>query len=402
MAALNVCSLFRKLDEIVILLQSSEIDVLCLNETWLNESIDDVDLMIPGYTFIRNDRGNMGIRTGGEGGTMIYMQDNRAFQPLPEWNLVSPEVEWCWTKLLLKGTRPTYICSVYRPPDGNIQGFLELLESKVLDIYNEGISDIIILGDCNIDLAKRGCPKSREYKNYITNCGLTQIITDYTRVTLYTKTTIDHIITNREDLYHTLKVLDLGISDHHLIYTNRKKQKLPRTISYINCRSYRNFIDKGYQADIDQIDWSQLYVIENANRAAELFASEILKVVDSHAPFIRLKLRDHGPAWLNYDVLSPIDGRKYHSRNFNQCPCREHLYKEGDRTDPSNYRPISILPAAGKILERVAHNQLYAYCQRLDIFTPCQSGFRKAHSTTTIVCQVLSWRMKNSLYSINI
>ena len=52
MADLNVCSLFRKLDEIVIMLQSSNIDVLCLNETWLNDSIDNIDLGIPGYTFI--------------------------------------------------------------------------------------------------------------------------------------------------------------------------------------------------------------------------------------------------------------------------------------------------------------------------------------------------------------
>ncbi len=127
MAALNICSLFRKLDEIVIMLQSSNIDVLCLNETWLNDTIDSIDLEIPGYTFIRNDQGNRGNRTGGGGGTMIYMQDSRSFQPHPEWNLLSPEVEWCWTKLLLKGTRPTFICSIYRPPDGDLQCFFRII-----------------------------------------------------------------------------------------------------------------------------------------------------------------------------------------------------------------------------------------------------------------------------------
>ena len=33
--------------------------------------------------------------------------------------------------------------------------------------------------------------------------------------------------------------------------------------------------------------------------AAELFARELLKVVDVHAPFICMKLRDNGPACLN-------------------------------------------------------------------------------------------------------
>ncbi len=109
------------------------------------------------------------------------------------------------------------------------------------------------------------------------------------------------------------------------MYTNRKKQKPTHTISYIQCRSDRKFNDKDYQTDIDSVDWLKLYVIENVIKAAELFASKILNVVDIHVPFIRFKLWDHGPAWLNYDILSHIDERKYHSRNFNQCPCHEHL-----------------------------------------------------------------------------
>ncbi len=59
------------------------------------------------------------------------------------------------------------------------------------------------------------------------------------------------------------------------------------------------------------------------------------------------------------------------------------LYKEGDRSDPSNYRHITILPAVGKLCERVAHSQLYGYCQDHNIISEGQSGFRKRHSTTS-------------------
>lgn len=51
-------------------------------------------------------------------------------------------------------------------------------------------------------------------------------------------------------------------------------------------------------------------------------------------------------------------------------------------------RPISILPAMSKILERVMHQQLTKYLNVCDILPANQSGFRKSHSTTTALMQV--------------
>lgn len=48
-----------------------------------------------------------------------------------------------------------------------------------------------------------------------------------------------------------------------------------------------------------------------------------------------------------------------------------------------NYRPISILPTASKLLEKAVHAQLYSYLSQHKILSPYQCGFRKAHSTET-------------------
>ena len=37
------------------------------------------------------------------------------------------------------------------------------------------------------------------------------------------------------------------------------------------------------------------------------------------------------------------------------------LFKSGNMSSPTNYRPISILPTLGKLLERIIHDQLYHY-----------------------------------------
>ena len=37
------------------------------------------------------------------------------------------------------------------------------------------------------------------------------------------------------------------------------------------------------------------------------------------------------------------------------------IHKSGDTSDPTNYRPISILPILSKVLERLVFNQVYDY-----------------------------------------
>ena len=65
------------------------------------------------------------------------------------------------------------------------------------------------------------------------------------------------------------------------------------------------------------------------------------------------------------------------------------IFKDGDRSDLRNYRPISVLPTISKLFERVAHSQLSAYLNRYAILTKSQFGFRKNHSTETCCLSML-------------
>ena len=57
------------------------------------------------------------------------------------------------------------------------------------------------------------------------------------------------------------------------------------------------------------------------------------------------------------------------------------IFKEGKKTDPSNYRPISLLPSISKNIEGVIHDQTNAFLSDEDILYKYQSGFRGNHST---------------------
>ena len=64
------------------------------------------------------------------------------------------------------------------------------------------------------------------------------------------------------------------------------------------------------------------------------------------------------------------------------------IFKSGDPADPSNYRPISIVPTIAKIVERTVHRQLYGYLSHNHLLSPCQHGFRPGHSTETALTSI--------------
>ena len=58
------------------------------------------------------------------------------------------------------------------------------------------------------------------------------------------------------------------------------------------------------------------------------------------------------------------------------------VFKSGDVSAFTNYRPISVLPCFSKFLERAVHNRLIDYLNKYNILSNNQYGFRKNHSTS--------------------
>src|SRR6218665_1167232 len=61
-----------------------------------------------------------------------------------------------------------------------------------------------------------------------------------------------------------------------------------------------------------------------------------------------------------------------------------------DQSDPANYRPIANVTFLSKILERIVANQLISYLDANEMFPSNQSGFRRNHSTETLLLRLLS------------
>ena len=64
------------------------------------------------------------------------------------------------------------------------------------------------------------------------------------------------------------------------------------------------------------------------------------------------------------------------------------LHKKGAKTNPQNYRPISLLPLISKVIERIVLDQVNKYLMAHSILFKYQSGFRSSHSVNTCLSQL--------------
>ena len=59
----------------------------------------------------------------------------------------------------------------------------------------------------------------------------------------------------------------------------------------------------------------------------------------------------------------------------------KHLFQKLSKTNPSNYRPISLLPLISIVTEKSIHEQTSSFLSNNEILYSYQSGFWKNHST---------------------
>jgi hypothetical protein len=73
------------------------------------------------------------------------------------------------------------------------------------------------------------------------------------------------------------------------------------------------------------------------------------------------------------------------------------LFKKGDRSSISNYRPICMLSSFSKVIEKVMYNQLWNHLKKYSILVEEQFGFRADSSTGNAIYKFIN----ESLQALN-
>ena len=196
---INIYHLYNKVHDVCLLLtQPPHIHLLGLSETGLDPSLGDESLAIPTYTIIRRDAAHRG-----QTGMGLYVHQSIAHTTKRPADLETERVKCMWVEVKLSAPSAILVGYVYRNPAVTYARNDDYVE--MMDKVNERNSNIILLGDFNIDLLK----PHPTWESTTSLFGLHQLIRCATRITQTTSTLLDHIYTNNEHMVSNAHVSDI-------------------------------------------------------------------------------------------------------------------------------------------------------------------------------------------------
>jgi hypothetical protein len=129
-------------------------------------------------------------------------------------DLESEEIEVVWVQVKLK-SKSVLIGNVYRPPGVSDMWFDSLV--GMLDNVAQEQLMVVLMGDFNCNMLRPGS-HTEKLAMVMSEYGMKQMICDPTRVTQTSDTMIDLLFCSNSDEIIQSGCLELGMSDHEMIY----------------------------------------------------------------------------------------------------------------------------------------------------------------------------------------
>ena len=150
-------------------------------------------------------------------------------------------------------------------------------------------------------------PKVKNYFQFCSLYGLEQLIKSPTRVICSTSSLIDHILTTFPERVSQQGIIDVGLSDHQLIYCTRKfsRTKLG-THKQIKFRSLKNYTAEAYKEALGKVCFPDYENFSDVNKAYENFIQRLMSIIDKLAPFKTKKVKGNSQEWFDGEVLKSI------------------------------------------------------------------------------------------------
>ena len=301
----NVQSVIGKLDELRTLVWDLKPDIVCINETWTNNSHNKALLNLKGYAITcRCDRQDTSEGRGG--GLLVYVREDIPASEVDN-SIYNKFNQCCSIKLQLPNNNNVEILLVYRPhkiyaSTTDLSTNNELL-CKVIDSVSK---PCIVMGDFNCsdidwDLGFCGA-SSKDILESIQDKFLTQHVTFPT----HRSGTMPDIVlsSNANMIYGIENVEKLGKSDHTMLLVDASFE-IQRTSSIEQVPDWKKADVHGLVEAFSHINWTN----ELNDLCYEESLLKFTTVLDElQTKFVPLKQRrsSNKPLWMNRNLIRII------------------------------------------------------------------------------------------------
>ena len=212
---------------------------------------------------------------------------------------------------------------------------------EMMDKVNERNSNIVLLGDFNIDLLKF----HSAWASTTSMFGLHQLIRCATRRTQTTTTLLDHIYTNNEHMVSNAQVSNICMSDHCPVictWSCKPPKKLAKGHTSVQSRSFKHFDNDDFLRDLSSAPFAAVFGAADPTTALIIWYDGFLPVIEKHAPLRRKRVKHPTlPQWLSTDIITAMktrdklkkekkfdDYKKYRSKVTNLVQAAKKAYYE--------------------------------------------------------------------------
>ena len=297
--------------------------ILCLTETWLDDTIDDCTLLIPGYQpIVRHDRAKTDPGIINHGGVAVYLRTDIAFKH--RLDLEENSVESVWVEI--SSLTGNFLLSViYRPPSERAE-YWTILENHIENARESSPLPVIICGDFNSNTLIRPC----HIVPLLQRQGLHVVNNEATFFTPTSATCLDLFAVSQPKDVESVYTTSPSLSGHACLILC-KNSKITKTNSYT--RKVLNYKRTDWNAVNNSLSEPLTGQIEddaNLDEFADKWGTIFLRIVEKHTPTKIIKIRPEDKRWMNAEIRRLMKKRDIAYRKAKGKP-REDIAWQRDK-----------------------------------------------------------------------
>ena len=154
-----------------------------------------------------------------------------------------------------------------------------------------------------------------------------QLIKARTHITCNNTTIIDHILASYPERVTQQGIIDVGLSDHQLVFCTRKIYWIKRgTHRQIKFRSFKHYSADLFKETLTSMNFPNYQNFNDATEAYDDFIQKIMVAIDKVAPINKRRLKHNSQEWFDGEISEAIKNRDKLLKKFKRS--RLHIDKE--------------------------------------------------------------------------